>query len=280
MSATLDRVLAVPSRLRPATLAGRLQASVALDARDVDQALQLHWRASRGTPHAASGGCSTNASDALDPQGDYLLVRDRDSGGVVGACRVRQASHMRRAGGLCAGRAFQLDALDAVDGGLIELGRICIEPDRPSVPVIAALWSALARYMAAGQLRHALGCVSVPINDGGHYAASLYRTLARRYLVGAPLRVCPRNRLPIESLLSGCDPVVPPLVRGYLRAGAVLLGEPHVDHDLACAELPMWLDRRHVLLRALRRLSSRAPPPITRRAALDGAVTLLSPWQP
>lgn len=266
MSATLDRVLAVPSRLRPATLAGRLQASVALDAGDVDEALQLHWRVLRGRAHGAPGGSGVDASDSLDPRGGYLLVRDCDSGGLVGACRIRQACHVRSAGGLHAGRAFQLDALDAVDGGLIELGRICIEPDRPSAPVIAALWSALARYMAACQLRHALGCVSVPIDDGGHYAASLYRTLARRYLAGAGLRVRPRNRLPIESLLNGCDPVVPPLVRGYLRAGAVLLGEPHVDHDSACAELPMWLDRQHVLLRALRRLGSRARPLALRAA--------------
>lgn len=279
MSATLDRVLAVPSRLRPAGPAGRLQASVALDAREVDEALQLHWRVLRGRTRSAWGGNGVDASDVLDPRGDYLLVRDRDSGGLVGVCRVRQVSHLRGKGGLCAGRAFHLDALDAVDGGLVELGRVCIEPDRSSAPVIAALWRALARYMAAGQLRHALGCVSVPIDDGGHYAASLYRTLARRYLVGAPLRVRPRNRLPIESLLSGCDPVVPPLVRGYLRAGAVLLGEPHVDHDSACAELPMWLDRQHVLLRALRRLGSRARPAAD-RAASGGAVTLLSPWQP
>jgi len=34
---------------------------------------------------------------------------------------------------------------------------------------------------------------------------------------------------------------VPALIKGYLHAGAKLLGEPHLDEEFACAHFPMML---------------------------------------
>lgn len=48
----------------------------------------------------------------------------------------------------------------------------------------------------------------------------------------------------------------PPLFKGYLRAGARLLGEPHVDGQFACADFPVMLDLAALQSRYQRRFAA------------------------
>jgi putative hemolysin len=82
----------------------------------------------------------------------------------------------------------------------------------------------------------------VSLSDGGAHAAGLYRSLARRHLSDETLRVWPRRRLELDASPGDAgDAAIPPLMRGYLRAGAKLLGEPSRDEDFGCADFPMML---------------------------------------
>jgi putative hemolysin len=49
---------------------------------------------------------------------------------------------------------------------------------------------------------------------------------------------------------------VPPLLKGYLKAGARVLGEPHVDPQFGCADFPIMLEVRSLDQRLMARLSS------------------------
>lgn len=125
---------------------------------------------------------------------------------------------------------------------MVELGRSCVHPAYRKGPVIMLLWSGLGTLLAGSAHRYLIGCVSVPVIDGGHYAASLYRRLADQHLADETLRVWPRRRLDLDRLDHHLDVLPPPLVKGYLRAGAKLLGEPHLDTEFGCADFPMMLD--------------------------------------
>ena len=81
-----------------------------------------------------------------------------------------------------------------------------------------------------------LGCASVSIADGGHYAASLYRQFQQSHLANVEYRVFPRLALPIESLNQQLDVEPPPLVKGYLRLGATICGAPAWDPDFNTAD--------------------------------------------
>jgi len=53
-------------------------------------------------------------------------------------------------------------------------------------------------------------------------------------------------------------PTIPPLMRGYLRLGAKVCGEPAHDPDFGVGDFPALLDKRHADIRYLTRLRSAA----------------------
>jgi putative hemolysin len=99
----------------------------------------------------------------------------------------------------------------------------------------------LADYMTRYGYEYAVGCASIGMADGGHIAASVYRQLAERALAPVEWRATPHTRLPIESLDDGQTAVLPPLIKGYARLGAMVCGEPAWDPDFNTADLLMLL---------------------------------------
>jgi putative hemolysin len=80
------------------------------------------------------------------------------------------------------------------------------------------------------------------MRDGGHVAASLWQQLRRTALAAPQRQVTPRLPLPVDALDGGLDVEAPPLVKGYLRCGAKILGAPAWDPDFGVADLPLLLD--------------------------------------
>jgi putative hemolysin len=77
--------------------------------------------------------------------------------------------------------------------------------------------------------------------DGGHVAASIYRKLHRLYSAPVEYRVFPRYPLPLHALNQYLDAPVPPLLKGYLRLGAYICGEPAWDPEFNTADLLILL---------------------------------------
>ena len=106
---------------------------------------------------------------------------------------------------------------------------------------ISLLWAGLANYMQKNGYEYLIGCASVAMIDGGHMAASLYRRLQEKFLSPAEYRVFPNCPLPLAALNQDLPAVCPPLIKGYLRAGAWICGEPHWDPDFNTADLMIML---------------------------------------
>jgi len=88
---------------------------------------------------------------------------------------------------------------------------------------------------------HMIGCASIPMTDGGHAAASLYTKLSEKHLCPAEYRVFPHTPLPIESLNTDLTANCPPLIKGYLRLGAKICGEPAWDSHFNTADMLVML---------------------------------------
>jgi putative hemolysin len=73
--------------------------------------------------------------------------------------------------------------------------------------------------------------------DGGHAAASLYHKLSDSHLAPLEYHVFPRCPLPMERLRTDLPAEAPPLIKGYLRSGAWICGEPAWDPDFESADL-------------------------------------------
>ncbi|HEX6734671.1 MAG TPA: GNAT family N-acyltransferase [Azonexus sp.] len=178
--------------------------------------------------------------DIYDPYCDHLLVRDTQSGEVVGTYRILAPENARQIG-YYSENEFDLTRLQHLRSRLVEIGRSCVHPDYRSGAAIMLLWSGLAEYMTSRGYDYLMGCASISMADGGHAAASLYNRLAADHLGPQEYRVFPRCPLPLAALQQDRPAEVPPLIKGYLRAGAWICGEPAWDPDFNTADLPVLM---------------------------------------
>ncbi|SFN28694.1 Putative hemolysin [Formivibrio citricus] len=190
--------------------------------------------------------------DLFDAYCDHLIAQDDETGEVVGTYRILPPHQAKRLGSYYSDTEFDLTRLAALRPQLVEIGRSCVHPDYRTGATIALLWSGLADYMHQRGHQYLIGCASVPMIDGGHLAASLYRKLAEKHLSPAEWRATPRCALPLNALNRKLDPETPPLIKGYLRAGAMICGEPAWDPDFNTADFLILLPMRKVNARYAR----------------------------
>jgi len=222
--------------------ASRYHASLAIDDSEIREAQRLRHQVfaeemGARLPSVLPG----HDIDLYDPYCDHLLVRDLDSGEVVGTYRILPPDAAKRVGSYYAEQEFDLTRLAFLRPRMAELGRSCVHPAHRSGAVIARLWMGLAEYMTRYGYEYIVGCASIGMADGGHAAASVHRQLAERHLAPIEWHVTPRTRLPLESLDDGQTAGLPPLIKGYTRLGAMVCGEPAWDPDFNTADLLMLL---------------------------------------
>lgn len=219
----------------------RLHVGLAESDNEILEAQKLRWRVFADELGARLPSRTVGVDrDIYDPYCDHLIVRDEATGRVVGTYRILPPEACRRIGGYYSENEFDLTRLAHLRGRLVEVGRSCIDPEFRTGAVIALLWAGLARYMQQGGHEYLMGCASIGMRDGGHNAAAIYNALADHM---APLeyRVFPRCPLPLSRLAAAAQPEVPPLLKGYMRAGAWICGEPAWDPDFNTADLLLLL---------------------------------------
>ncbi|AXK32562.1 GNAT family N-acetyltransferase [Streptomyces armeniacus] len=223
--------------------------------------------------------------DAFDAYCDHLLVRERATGEVVGTYRLLPPERARVAGRLYADSEFDLSAQAALRSDLVEVGRSCVHPAHRDGAVIALMWAGIAAYLTRSGHNWLAGCCSLPLADGGAYAADVCRTVTQRHLAPPEHRVAPR--LPWHAPETPSGPAsgpdtsgagasgaaaasgaasggaarnaLPPLLRGYLRLGAKVCGPPAYDPDFHVADLYVLLSLRDTNPRYLRHFLSLVP---------------------
>lgn len=180
-------------------------------------------------------------ADLYDPYCQHLIVRDEAQGRIVGTYRILTPEAARQVGNYYTETEFDITRLTHLRSRLVEVGRSCIDPDYRSGTVIALLWAKLAEFMAENGYEYLMGCASVGMADGGHNAANLFVQMIESHLSPIEYRGFPRSRLPYERLVTGQKAEIPPLVKGYLRAGAWVCGEPAWDPDFNTADFLVLL---------------------------------------
>lgn len=179
--------------------------------------------------------------DMYDPFCDHLLVRDADTSEVVGTYRILTPEQAQKIGGYYSENEFDLTRLSNLRERMVEVGRSCVHPDYRSGGVITLLWSGLAEYMLKNKYEYMIGCASISMADGGHNAASIYNKVKVDCMSPIEWRAFPRCALPLESLDNHAESFLPPLIKGYLRMGAYVCGDPAWDPDFNTADLLVLL---------------------------------------
>ncbi|MDL2355934.1 MAG: GNAT family N-acyltransferase [Pseudomonadota bacterium] len=193
-------------------------------------------------------------ADRFDRYCDHLLIRVRAAGAagpgqLVGTYRVLGPDGARRAGACYTDSEFDLAPLAPLRAGAVELGRACVHVDWRSGGVILALWSELGRYMEERGLHTMFGCASIGMGDGGLLARRIWQQLRDSpYLVAPQWRIRPLAPLPLGRLEAPAAlgraamlRELPPLIKGYLRCGAKVVGPPSFDPGFNTADLPIMM---------------------------------------
>jgi putative hemolysin len=175
--------------------------------------------------------------DEFDTYCDHLLIRDQETLKVVGTYRVLPPHKAQEIGRLYSDSEFDLTRLNHLRPKMVELGRSCVHADYRSGAVIMALWSGLAQYMQKHEYEIMLGCASIPMGDGGHFAASLYNSLSNDQMAPVENHAFPKLPLPLDKLNGGLQVDLPPLIKGYLKIGAKICSAPAWDPDFNTADL-------------------------------------------
>lgn len=230
----------------------------ASSAADIAAVQHLRWQVFMAEMGAAGDGAAGQLDcDAFDALCDHLLVSDVDAETgaekVVGTYRLLRGKVARRHGGFYSAREFDLTRLKRHargSGDLLELGRSCVLPAYRTSHTISLLWRGIAEYLSLHTIGAMFGCASFHGTDPDEHAASL-SYLAHHCLAPADQR---------PGVLSGCGIALerlavgtyderaalfglPPLIKGYLRAGARFGDGAYVDHEFrtidVCVVLPI-----------------------------------------
>ncbi len=185
--------------------------------------------------------------DKFDAFCDHLMVCDTRTQQVVGTYRVMSPEQAQQAGGYYSESEFDLRNLAQIRHLLCECGRSCTHADYRGGPAIMMLWTGLAQYLSMNNFRYMLGCASVSLADGGVQAAEVWRAAKLEMAKSPDLpRIQPLEAYPLdklESITPSDDKVkIPPLIKGYLKIGARICGEPAWDKHFNAADFPVMID--------------------------------------
>jgi putative hemolysin len=190
--------------------------------------------------------------DGFDEFCDHLVVRHDATGEVVGTYRMLPPERAVAAGKLYSDTEFDLTALAGLRGALVETGRSCVHPDHRGGAVVGLVWAGIARYMLLSGHNWLAGCVSIPLDDGGTLAAGVWDVVRRKNFAPDEYRVHPLRPWDVDAVPPPARTVVPPLLRGYLRLGAMVCGRPAYDPDFGVADLFILLSLQRMDRRYLR----------------------------
>lgn len=219
----------------------RLYLSIARTPAEIAEAQRLRYKVfaeEMGAQVSGTGGLDIDGFDAFC---DHLLVRESSTHQVIGTYRILNPHQAAQAGGYYSAGEFDLSRITHLFDRTVEVGRACVHQDYRSGGTITMLWAGLAKYMQMHHYEYMIGCASVPMNDGGHAAASLFNRLKDDYLSPPEYRVFPHNPLPIEALNQDIQVACPPLIKGYLRLGAYICSEPAWDAYFNTADMLVML---------------------------------------
>ena len=259
-------VLIAPDRTETVGPAGfRYSLLLSTEPTLVDAAQRLRHRVFSTEPGFAlpADGDGRDA-DRFDEFCDHLLVREDTSGELVGCYRMLPPPGAIAAGGLYTATEFDVRALDPLRPSLVEMGRAVVRADHRNGAVVLLMWAGILAYLDRCGYDYVTGCVSVPTHGElppGSQIRGVRDVVLRRHAAAPVYTVWPYRPVVIDG--RGLDeiepparPALPPLMRGYLRLGARVCGEPAHDPEFGVGDFPALLDKRAADVRYLKRLRS------------------------
>ena len=199
--------------------------------------------------------------DRFDPICDHLLVFDKTGGkdSVVACYRLLRGEVAARHFGFYTADEYDIAPLlarQAQGERMLELGRSCVARAYRSAAAMSLLWRGLIPYLEQHRIDVMFGCASLPGTDPGQLSLPLaylhhFHAMpeAERISAVAGRRVS-MDLMP-KAMINEKEAMrtLPPLVKGYIRTGALIGDGAVVDHEFGTTDVFIYfpvakIDRR------------------------------------
>ena len=232
-------------------VAGDFEVRLAKTAAEIDAAQRLRYRIfyeEMGARPLPGMDILRRDFDGYDRICDHLLVLDHSRGSgadcVVGTYRLIRREAASRCGAFYSAAEYDIARLVAYPGEILELGRSCVDVLYRARPAMQLLWSGIASYVFHYDIALIFGCASLPGTDPEALAEPL-SYLYYHHLAPPALRAQALSGRFVE--MRRCDPgqidphrtlaSLPPLIKGYLRAGSFVGNGAVVDEQFNTTDI-------------------------------------------
>jgi len=242
---------------------GSLEVRLAATRSEIEAAQGLRYRVfveEMGARLPADAMQQKRDFDTIDRYCDHLLVLDTALAGeveeqIVGTYRLLRQEVAARHDGFYSQSEF--DVMDLVgrnpDKRFLELGRSCVLRDYRTRRTLEALWQGNWAYALNHGIDVMFGCASFPGNKPYAHALALSflnQTAATnaewsvRAIAGRGLSM---DMMPVEAINPRAAlAAMPPLVKGYLRVGALVSDEAVVDVAFGTTDVLVMLPVKQI----------------------------------
>ena len=188
--------------------------------------------------------------EARDLEADFLIIKDARDDVVLASYRLICSDFSED---FYSKSEFSIDQFLAAPGRKLELSRACVRADRRTSGIfVHLLWRGLAEYIGRTQSKYLFGCSSIQTLDLKQIV-QVYRFLQQETAFSddfsiraladyALFDVENLKALGASEAQSLSDQLLPPILAGYLKAGAKIYGTPAYDQDFNCLDLFTILD--------------------------------------
>jgi putative hemolysin len=129
--------------------------------------------------------------DSFDPYCDHLIIIDRAKGegaaGIIATYRLMRREQASRRGQFYSIDEYDISALVNYRGGILELGRSCVDPAYRTKAAMNLMWKGIADYILHYKIGVLFGCASFPGTDPEEHKMAL-SYLYHRHLAPAEYR--------------------------------------------------------------------------------------------
>ncbi|WP_282078876.1 GNAT family N-acetyltransferase [Epibacterium ulvae] len=177
--------------------------------------------------------------DGHDPICTHVLVEDTRTDMLVCCFRMMVLTGGDHIADSYSAQFYDLSALHAFEGRLVEMGRFCIHPTNEDPDVLRLAWAAMTVFVDRNDIQMLFGCSSFAGTETKEYLDA-FAMLKHRHL--APARWLPRVKAPnvfrYAARLRRKPDVkkammrMPPLLRSYLMMGGWVSDHAVVDTQM------------------------------------------------
>lgn len=191
--------------------------------------------------------------DSFDKFCQHLVVIEKDTRQVVGTYRLLLSSVAKKHIGFYSETEFDLTNIKRhCKGELLELGRSCVEPAYRKHPILPLMWRAIILFIEEHKVEYVFGCASVD-NPSPEKIGKIFSFFKEQHLPPSRFSVQP---LPGKTYLydpnvnhvsaKEINEILPALIKGYLKMGALICGEPMWDKQFNTADFFMLLKTKQI----------------------------------